>query len=472
MNKFAFIIIVSLLSASMLLVTITIIASRADNRIVTGKIQTALRSGEVIMPSAWNRDLKTGTHTWADCQVLEIATYGQKDIVSALTRAEYVPYDSTLPIGEGGHPCDRLSDKVGPQPPEKPHYDYWRYWWGNVSMLNIALGIGGISLPAYQSALKSSSYAVIVLVGVAALVRYRRAALPFLPVVVALLFGFGLPLFGQSIADAPGLIAGMLLLLIYMIAKLDRAPPAWQFIYVFTVGGVACFFELLDGNSIAVLICFILIRIISSRAFGSPEVIWPKRLRAWPASIAVVSLMAAYLGGMVSMVLLRILLRMTLLGQSVFAMVSDWKGELSKYTVSNWVSRTGVPYTPQTKMEMLYGCYYNIEVGTYPFLSRHMTVLIYAACGLGYLIIGGWLVRHARKLEVGDKDMLAAAALAVVIVPLWYGIFAVHTMIHFWMMGRLLALFFALAPSVALFLMDRRPDRITSSSGAKVKAGA
>jgi hypothetical protein len=52
------------------------------------------------------------------------------------------------------------------------------------------------------------------------------------------------------------------------------------------------------------------------------------------------------------------------------------------------------------------------------------------------------------------ETAVSGAAFVVMVVPAWYGVFAVHTMIHFWMTGRLLALFFALAPSLALLLAN------------------
>jgi hypothetical protein len=341
---------------------------------------------------------------------------------------------------------------VGPSSSEHSA-DYWRYWWGSASLLNIALGFGGMSLPFYQSALKYASYFIIVLVGIAALMRYRRAAWPLVPFFMALLFGFGLPLFGQSIADAPGLIMGMLLLLGYMIAGIDRAEQRGQFIYAFNVGALVCFFELLNADIVAIMISFALIRLVGVRAFGPPKTFWPGRLKAWPTSTAIFSLMIAYSIGAASMILLRIFLRAALLQKNVFNVISDWHNELGKYTVTNLTNGAGGPLKSETIVESLRRCYYEIEVGTYSYIGRHATLLLYAACGLVYLIICGWLVRKARSLKAGQRDAFLAAFLIVLIVPLWYGAFPVHSMQCFFMMGRLLALFFALALSMALMLI-------------------
>lgn len=446
--------------------TITSLASRVDNRTVTDRIQTDLRTGAAVFPTSYNRDRKTGIDTWTDCLVLEIATLGHKDLVSALTRAEYIGH------AESGHACDRLSAKVGGAPSsEQPHIsDYWQYWWGSASLLNIAIGTGGMNLPAYQAGLKFSLYIIIVLIGITASIRYRRAAWPLFPVIVALIFGFGIPLFGQSIAHAPGLVTGMLLLLVYMVAGIDRAAPGRQFVYLSSAGGLVFYSDLMNGDLVAVLICFAFIQLLSIQAFGPPKSIFPERLRSWPISIAIVSLMTAFFTGAVSMALLRILLRAALLQQNLFTVISEWLADLAKHASYNWVDRS--EYQSESPLETLYRCYYNIDVGTYPYIGRHGTVLTYALCALLYLVICVWAARRSGKLAAGQRDTLLAAALIVMVIPAWYGVFAVHTMIHFWMTGRLLALFFALAPSLALLLMNMRRPRAAIITRSPSERGA
>ena len=90
--------------------------------------------------------------------------------------------------------------------------------------------------PSYQTALEVITYLSILLVATTALIRYRRWASLFLPVAVALTFGFALPLLGQSMAHAPGLIIGLLLVWVYMAGGVDRAEARWQIAYVFFAG--------------------------------------------------------------------------------------------------------------------------------------------------------------------------------------------------------------------------------------------
>jgi hypothetical protein len=445
-RQLAFIVIVAFSITATIVISITLVGYHTDNQLVTAKIQTALTDGAVEMPPVFSRNRQTGIDTWTDCLTLQIATSGHQSLSDALTTSYHFRW------AEGTHACDHLSERIGPLPPEQQRDDYWRYWWGSASLLNIALGVGGMSLSSYQSGLTTGCYVSIMLVGTTALIRYRRAALPMLPLSVALLFGFGLPLFGQSVAHAPSFIVGMLLLSLYMIAGIDRLSPRWQFVYLFNVGGMVFYFDLLNGHLAAVMICFALMQVISIRCFGAPKIMWPSQLKLWPTTTAVVSLMMAYFMGAVTAALLRILLRSALLGQNIFSVSAEWLKSLSVRTGNTWTDLT----LPNSEPDVLHHLYYNIEVGTFPYIGRHATVLIYAVSALVYLPIFGWLARHWRNLESDRKDTFFSVSLIVMVVPLWYGKFLNHTVVHFWMTGRLLSLFSALALSMIILVLDRR----------------
>jgi hypothetical protein len=117
-----------------IIVALSLANSRVDNRIVVNTIQRGLETGAVAFPDTWNRNEGTGIDTWTDCLVLEIATFGDKGFVSALTRSEYARSRADA------HPCNRLSVRVGgiSLPDQTSNdYDYWRYWWGSAALLNI-----------------------------------------------------------------------------------------------------------------------------------------------------------------------------------------------------------------------------------------------------------------------------------------------------------------------------------------------
>jgi hypothetical protein len=464
-HRVAYLPIVAFIIAATIVTTITALGCRAETHVVVAKIRTALSTGVVTLPPVFERNQKTGIDTFTVCLVLQIATFNyHHDVGYALAAAPY--------YGGDDHPCDHLADRIGPPPPQLPLDDYWRYWWGSASLLNIALGLGGMSLSAYQSTLKFSCYALILLLGGAALIRYRRAALPLLPLLVALMFGFGLPLFGLSIAQIPGLIIGMILLLIYMVAGIDRATQGWQLVYLFTVGGVVFYFDLLNGNLVALLICFALTRVIGICAFGPPVDCLPFRVKAWPTSAAIVELVAAYCMGAVSVLLLRILSRSIFLGQNPSTVAAEWLDSFGTRVTSRYVHSSKFQLSdasaaaPQQErglqhaLRTLKHLYENIDAGTYPYLGQNAALFVYAVCALVFAVLSGWLVYRARKLEAQRLDIYSAVVLITLIVPVWYCIFMNHAYVHFWMMSRLLSLFSAMAISLALLLAAGRPRRL------------
>jgi hypothetical protein len=148
-----------------------------------------------------------------------------------------------------------------------------------------------------------------------------------------------IPLFGQSIARAPGLIIGLLFVSAYMAAGIDRAPLKWQFAYAFVAGGVGFYFDLLNGDILAVLILFSLVRLISILAFDPPTV--PSPFTRLPTSAAVAHIMAGFVTGAVSMAVWRIVLRAMLTGQSLFAALAEWRAQLSKFSTDIRRRRAG-----------------------------------------------------------------------------------------------------------------------------------
>ena len=480
--KPAFSLMLAFLLTATIILSLELLSARADNATVTTSIRASLRSGAAVFPESFDRNLRTGFDTWTNCLVLNIATYGQKDLISALTRSNLVALRDEL------HPCTELDAKLGGSLTggslteiQAKVVDYWRYWWGSAALLNIAIGFFGLTLPFYQTTLKAITYAAILLTVCTAFIRYRRAAWPFLPVAVALTFGFAIPLFGQSIAHAPGLIIGMLFLSVYMAVGIDRASLRWQFLYLFFAGGLGFYFDLFNGDIIATLICFALLRLLSTSASAPPQISWPALLARLPITTAVVHVIAAYVAGAVSMALFRIALRAILLRQDLFAVVSEWLAQLSGYTTidlwavwqlsrhtSNQVAASA-PLTekglsaailPDWLDKFAHRCCYT---ATFPYIGEHGTVLLYTLCGLIYLAIGTWLLWYRQKFEIALTDRVLPAFLIAFIIPLWYSLFMLHAFIHYWIMGRLLSLFFSFGPSIVLIIrFNLRPRPVSS----------
>jgi len=302
--------------------------------------------------------------------------------------------------------------------------------------------------------------------------------LTIMPVAAALAFAFAIPLFGQSIAQAPGLLVGLLLVSVYMAAGLDRAALRWQFVYFFIAGGIGFYFDLLNGDILAILICFAWVRLLGIAAFGPPRILSPPPLARFPATTTVAHAMLSYVAGAMSMAIFRIVLRATLTHQGLFAVLSEWHQELVKWipnhvrSLDTHVSVTAPLTTLNHLTADLPHRYHDLDVATFPYISWHATLFIYALCGLLYLAIGIWWLKNRSALRASQHDTLCAACLIASIVPLWCGLFLGHTITHFWMDGRLLALFFSLAPSITLLCATWRSANGHSGGDQLIDNGA
>jgi len=415
---------------------ISLLSSRVDNAALTESIRMDLKIGAVAYPTDWN--MRTGTIDWADCIAVEMATYGENDFVSAVARAK----QPILP-GET-HTCERLDEKIG-GPPQIPVQDYWRYWWGSVPILKIVIGFFHIRLSSYQAALPPIVYAMIFIMTCTALIRYRQAAFPLLPVVFALMFGFETPIFSQSIVTAPELVTGLLLLSAYMIVAVDRAALRWQVSYFAFAGGLQCYFEQLDGTTLAIVTCFVLIRLAGIRTFGAPKLLWPARLELWPRTAAVLHMMLSYGAGGVAMVLFRMILRIVLVEQNLSALLSDWLAQISKY------SSGGI-----TALKIVHRFSHGLDYAAFPYVGSHAVWLVFALCGLLYAWLLIWSLRHWGKLEIEQRDTLLASLPIVSLAPLYYGLLPGLSIVHSFFTARLLSLFFALAVSIALMVLPNQ----------------
>ena len=273
-----------------------------------------------------------------------------------------------------------------------------------------------------------------------ALFRYRQAALPLLPVAFALTFGFETPIFGRSIVCGPELVTGLLLLTAYMIAAVDRAAPDRQFSYFAPfAGGLQCFFDQLEGTTLAIITCFGLIRLSSIRAFGPPKIWWPAWLKVWPRTGAILHMLLSYGAGGVAVVLFRMILRTVLVEGSLSAVWSHWLRQISKY------STEGV-----TALELLHRFSRGLDNAAYPYVGRHTVWLIFALCGLLY----AWLLirsfRHWKELEIARRDTLLATIPLILLVPLYYCLLPGLSVVHAFFLRRDCSRCFSRLPPASL----------------------
>lgn len=448
--RIIFALIVALFAITAGIVVMTWLGYQADSRVVATRLANSINSGEAAFPSAYNFDVNAGMDTNTDCVLLEIAAHIPRRFADALISAPTT-------LGAGEHACDGVADRLVPPETGALTMDYWRYWWGSAYLLAAAVGSWDMSVATYRSVLKIGCYAAIALIAIVALVRYRRAAWPIMPLMVALAFGFGIPLFGPSVAHAPELLVGLLLALLYMLLGIDRATTTWNAVYAGFAGGISGYFDLLNGHLIAVMYTLAILCLCAARTFAIRQARWPGWLASWPITMRIIVLMAAYTAGTIYTVVLRCVLRAAILGQSLRGAVTEWVVDLSQRTQNSVADYGAVNFGPIYLAKRIY---YKIEYGTYPYLDRTATIIVYGLCAIVYVACLAWMAFNFRKLTTERWDPLIAVLVIATPVPAWYLVLANHTAIHSWMTGRLLSLFFALALSLAALIVNGRTPRV------------
>ena len=435
----------ALMIASVLITTcifaIELLGYRANPVVVSSKINRSIFEHTSSFPAEWAKNTATGVDTHTDCLTLLIATHMpntiREKIVSAL-------YDT----GPGDHICAGVTDRLGTFQAASKVADYWRYWWGSASLLATVLDADGTTLPGYQAALKYGTYLVLGLIAIASLVRFKGDGLLVLPVTFALAFGYGIPLFGQSIAHAPGLLMGLALLLCYVVVNPLHLGLLRRAVFAGVAGGITFYFDLLNGNLIAVLLLLGIVNIASMRrqAAATP----------WPITASTLVLIVSYVAGAAYVLLLRWVFRALMLKQGMAGVITEWLHDLSLRT------RNSVPDYGEFDIGPIYilkRLFQNLDYAFVPYLSQRAAVVVYMIGGLLFAGSVLWIAARAYKGISVPKDAIASISIITVLVPVWFLVFANHTVVHSWMTGRLLSLFFAFSLSLIILLCENRNSR-------------
>ena len=106
-----------------------------------------------------------------------------------------------------------------------------------------------------------------------------------------------------------------------------------------------------------------------------------------------------------------------------------------------------------TVMEIAHRFSNGLDYAAFPYVEMHVVWPIFALCALLYAWLLIWSFRHWGKLAIARRDTLLATIPLILLVPLYYGVFPVLSIANWWFTARLLSLFFALAPSIALMML-------------------
>ena len=288
----------------------------------------------------------------------------------------------------------------------------------------------------------------LILVGIITLIRFREKAFIIIPIILSIMFGYGIPIFGQSVAHAPGLLLGLTLCIFYIFIDSLHSSLWRRATCAAILGGISFYFDLLNGNIVALLILFLIINIIFIRQLQTT-------LRR-KTLIEIVVLASGYVLGAVYLLLLRCGLRAFILNLKFNDVILEWRRALSMRT------RNSIPDYNEPHINVIFivkRLYYKFDYAFVPYFNLMEATLIYLAGILTFLTCTILITRRIwRSGELPSGPVLSVILISG-IVPAWFFVLANHTAVHSWMTGRLLSPFFSLSLVLLLLLKDERSTR-------------
>jgi hypothetical protein len=407
-------------------------------------LQAAFASGSLTDEDHSPADRVRGVSQFNDCVILSTAYLrgpsAFEDVASALWPI-YLKNENTI--------CGELHKAVTTGLAPEQMTRYHRYLFGQRGLVAGLLQF--FSLDAVRSILLILNHvmaAAIFLLGIVALrtagsagagpdagrnkstsaVRDIGVARVFVPAPVLVLIGgmltcfYSLVYFGQSVAHGPADL--LLSALILYLATRDLYSPLRAgaiLLMLALIGGLTAMFELLSGGlpmSVAAILAFYGLQALRAQAL---------RHGRWPESVLpALQGMAAFMIGFVLLVVLKIGGAIAVFGGEV---LDDFSNQL--------LYRLGAAETlPRAQLTLQ--AFRSVLYQTLPLFwgSKILTGIVLLGAPV-CLLLGSLRIIRSRPTaaNLAGYGMLL---LSVLVVPVWYAIFAQHTVRHSWFMGRMM----------------------------------
>jgi hypothetical protein len=423
---------------------LAVFAEKSDTSVVKNKIAEAFRISEIQYPGGWNVNDRRGIDTFTDCLALQ---------VSSLYRQQFPmdTFDSRV-YSSTHHACDELFSALT-QPVLATSIEessYFRYWWGSAIAARIALGMTRLSVGRYRQLLQILSFIALGAFILTFFYSFGRTAAVFLPLFLSILVGYGMLTFGQSIAHAPGFIAGLAMLSAYSLGNVQRRSRPTRALWYSFLGAVCVYFDLLNGNVVAIeiLLCCQIIAPYASRLMTGQKALSPT-----PHAILkeIMENSAFVLIGGFLAIIIRVVGYSFASHTDILDAISAWLSDLS-YRVSGNLNDK---YPNQNIHPSLHRVFTALNATRdqpfHGFLSKRLADVFYS---LGFV---SWIASLPLCWALHKKGVPYVGALlgfisAASLVPAWYLLLEQHTIVHAWMTGRLISLFCGLGMSLALLL--------------------
>jgi hypothetical protein len=434
-------------------VALTVVAEKANDLVVKEKISQGFRDSAIQYPGVWDVNDKRGADTFTDCLTLEVSVLYREKLATDTFDSHVYYFEPARRNEPPHHACTELYYVFSHPDLERAiaQRSYLRYWWGSAIAVRIALGLSWLSVDDYRHLLQILSFAAVGIFIFSFFYSYGRTGIVFAPLFLSILFGYGMLTFGRSLAHAPEIIVGLLMLSAYGVADLPSRSRTVRAFWYGLLGSVCVYFDLLNGNVLAIeiLLCCQLAAPFISKP---PADATSGRSTAFHILKKLAENSAFVVTGGVLAILIRIAGYSFSSHTGIIDVLSMWSADFSNRVSGNLSDLyPGQDVKPSWRLLLV-----ALKAKRHqPFLG----MLGERAADAFYLVgIIAWLAilplcRLLSRRHVRYAGPVVGLLFPSLLVPAWYVVFKQHTIVHAWMTGRLISLFCGLGMSMALALV-------------------
>ncbi len=418
-------------------------AHGVDKALLTGRIVSAFHDRELTENVFSANDLRRGVNQFNDCLILQstLLTHGERaidritDSASALVLADEAP-------------CIRLKSLVEQGVFDRARlYDYNRYLWGAGSLTAIALQF--VSLRTLRLTVEIAVYALF-LAALAGGILYPRKR----PGAEARIFGYSIAILSATFLTlyalhyfAPNIGHGFseLVVALFLFSRLvsGQTRTRHAVIAIALFGAWTAYFELLSGPFVIGFLLTGILCIIEAGG-GPTQSSTRSTIRRTASDIAL------YCLGFTAVMLQQQITASLLTASNTF---KDFWIHIAIRLQLHHVLGTEVPKLWQTESNMATYTPDDVFLAVWnalPTLTFDSRAAAYVLAALAFFMTCTGMYLAFKSQVARYRAQVAAMALLLLVVPVWYLVFSNHTVIHAFGMVRLLAVPWAMSAIILL----------------------
>ena len=435
-----------------------LISSVSGNTAARKTIVDAFDEGAIAVPQ--NYTTRYGGDAYTDCLVLNMSIFRHRSLW--LDAFDTFSFSANEAVKLG--PCDRmrfaldrnlntLFDHV------ESKYEYTRYWFGQRYLFQLMVSF----LPRLQSirlVYAVTTYDLIVLLAVISFARDKRFGAIIGSIMLCLILGFGVDLYGQSIAHAPACIWTLLVMCFLAAGPKIMQDFGHRMLLAFVAGAGLIYFETLAGSHPLMAGLFVTTNYFGYDALDRHQ----SALSSWKEYFfRTAMLLISFVLGCLYSMSVRFALAVALYDREV---VMEHFFRQAKFRLSSQLR--GSPVSLRDIASSLWDWRLYFFHGSANLAT--VTMMILGACSV-VAVVTMLCLAMVRRSSTVLLDLVALLVPAAAI-PVWFLLLPSHTVIHAWLMGRYMVVppSFGLAGLVVAVFWLVEPHRLRQRTQSSAEA--